>query len=67
MGKAEEQIGISCVKEETKAGLAGVLASQAPKRKQDVLIPKKKRVQRRMRPVEPEDESEIGTKIEPNP
>lgn len=44
--------------------MAGVLKTEAPKRKQEVLIPKNKRVQRRMRPKEDgEDSEEIGTKI----
>ena len=47
--------------------MAGVLKTEAPKRKQEVLIPKKKRVQRRMRPKEDgEDSEEIGTKIPQN-
>ena len=47
----------------TKAAVSGALQKNAPKRKQDVLIPKGKRLKRRAKPGE-EDEEEIGTKIE---
>ena len=60
MGKAEEPIGISTVKPDTKAAMEGVLAGKAPRRKQQVLIPKKKRVQRRLRPKETEQSESEG-------
>ena len=44
MGKEEEKIGINTVKEETKTTMTGALTSNAPRRKQETLIPKKKRV-----------------------
>lgn len=47
----------------TKAAVSGVLLKNAPRRKQDVLIPKAKRIKRRERPAE-EEEGEVGTKIQ---
>ena len=63
MGKEEEPIGVNTVKAETKTGMKGVLSSSAPRRKQEILIPKQKRVQRRLRPSLAEDSEDFGTKI----
>lgn len=65
MGKDQPQIAVNTVNSKAKAALKGVLASSAPKRKQQVLIPKNKRVQRRPRPAQADESEEIGTQIKP--
>ena len=65
MGQTEDPIGVSTVKAKTKESLNQMLSSSAPRRKQEVLIPKQKRVKRRLRPIDPEESKEIGTKILP--
>ena len=65
MGKDQVEIGINTVSKAKQNAMKKVLADKAPKRKQQTLIPKEKRVKRRLRKKDSDDGGEIGTKIEP--